>query len=57
MWNYILYMESSGAAWAHVGGYVGPMSSVTVFQVLASVPFTGKSKRTCLPFYNKIQIY
>jgi hypothetical protein len=57
MWNYILYMESSGAAWAHIGGYVGPMSSVTVFQVLASVPFTGKSKRTCLPFYNKIQIY
>jgi hypothetical protein len=40
-----LYMETSGEAGAPVGGYFGPLSSVTVFQVLASEPFTEKSKR------------
>jgi hypothetical protein len=45
MWNYFLYMESSGEAGAPVGGYFGPMSSVTVFPVLASEPFTEKSKQ------------
>jgi hypothetical protein len=56
MWNYFLYMERSGAAGAPVGGYFDPMSSVTVFQVLASVPFTEKLKgHACL--LHKIQIY
>jgi hypothetical protein len=32
-----------------MGGYFGPLSAVTVFQVLASVPFTEKIKQhACL---------
>jgi hypothetical protein len=40
------YMEINGAVVAAMGGYFRPMSPVTVFLVLASLPFAEKSKRT-----------
>jgi hypothetical protein len=43
MWNYFLYMESRGAAGAAMGVYFVQMSPVTVFLVLALLPFAEKN--------------
>jgi hypothetical protein len=55
--NISLYLESSGAPGQQWGGYLDPLSPVTVFLIrLALVSFADKRKRKCKTSYKTMQI-